>query len=330
MATVLEWSSHLDPADGVVWDVSPGALGDLRLPPPGADTRAFYAAAGRGEIGGGHAVNPPHRAALRSQPRLAGRLHPGARRVLGRRPRLRDPARPLVHHRQRRRRPPRPGPEVEGGGADPGPVGVGRQALPRPRRRRPRRRGRGVGAQGALRHRPPDLGDPRARGAGAEHGAGRRRLPPGRAAAGARPCRAHRLGRPPGGVPGRVGRRPQGARVARPDRRARPRDRRGRRGLGPSRRVVALPAPHVRLAALRGLRVGSLHVLARRRRGAHARHRRPLLPRRARGVPGAARHVPGVRGRTLRRRRAAVGHLPRRRRPVQPVSDLGRHPPALR
>ena len=59
-------------------------------------------------------------------------------------------------------------------------------------------------------------------------------------------------------------------------------------------------------------------------------NRRRVLSRWHRGVPGRKERVPGVRGWPERRPDAAVGHLPGRRRPVQPVPHLGRHPPSRR
>ena len=59
-------------------------------------------------------------------------------------------------------------------------------------------------------------------------------------------------------------------------------------------------------------------------------NRRRVLSRWHRGVPGRKERVPGVRGWPERRPDAAVGHLPGRRGPVQPVPHLGRHPPSRR
>ena len=58
-ALVARWSGHLDPADGVLWDISPAALGNLEaLPDAEAETRAFYEAAGEGVHGAGWDLNP--------------------------------------------------------------------------------------------------------------------------------------------------------------------------------------------------------------------------------------------------------------------------------
>ena len=83
-------------------------------------------------------------------------------------------------------------------------------------------------------------------------------------------------------------------------------------------------------AALCGLRLRPLHLFGCGSRGADGAHGRSLLPRRHECVPGPCGRVPGLRAGALGRHGAAVGHLPRCRRPVQPVAHLGRHPPAGR
>lgn len=58
---VARWSGHLDPADGVSWDVSPGAAGglsDAALPTALADYPAYYDAEGRAALGTGRPLNP--------------------------------------------------------------------------------------------------------------------------------------------------------------------------------------------------------------------------------------------------------------------------------
>jgi hypothetical protein len=60
-ATAARWSGHLDPADSVVWDASPGATGgltDADLPTSSAEYRAFYADDGLRPLGTGRDVNP--------------------------------------------------------------------------------------------------------------------------------------------------------------------------------------------------------------------------------------------------------------------------------
>ncbi len=57
--TTLLWSSHLDPDDGVMWDISPGALGKRDLfPATFAEHPTFYNQQGGGIPGIGHALNP--------------------------------------------------------------------------------------------------------------------------------------------------------------------------------------------------------------------------------------------------------------------------------
>ena len=56
---VSVWSSHLDPSDGVLWDVSPAAIGNNQSYPtdiPGL--RNFYDLEGGGDISPGHSLNP--------------------------------------------------------------------------------------------------------------------------------------------------------------------------------------------------------------------------------------------------------------------------------
>jgi hypothetical protein len=51
------WSSQLDPADGVMIDISPGAIGNGPLPDPD-EWAAFYDVDGGGDWGTGHPINP--------------------------------------------------------------------------------------------------------------------------------------------------------------------------------------------------------------------------------------------------------------------------------
>lgn len=56
---VALWSSHLDPNDGVMWDISPGKMGNnTDYPTTPAGYRAFYKATAGGDRGTGYAVNP--------------------------------------------------------------------------------------------------------------------------------------------------------------------------------------------------------------------------------------------------------------------------------
>lgn len=54
---VSAWSSHLDPDDGVMWDISPGAIGNATLPAID-DYRNFYDFENGGDWGNGHSINP--------------------------------------------------------------------------------------------------------------------------------------------------------------------------------------------------------------------------------------------------------------------------------
>ena len=56
---VAIWSSQLDPADGVMWDISPGSIGNIqKLPETIEEYRDFYNLLDGGDTGIGHAVNP--------------------------------------------------------------------------------------------------------------------------------------------------------------------------------------------------------------------------------------------------------------------------------
>ena len=58
---VSMWSSHLDPTDGVLWDISPKSIGNVDLslfPKDFKDYPHFYDAINGGDIGKGHILNP--------------------------------------------------------------------------------------------------------------------------------------------------------------------------------------------------------------------------------------------------------------------------------
>ncbi len=58
-AMVSVWQSHLDPEDGVLWDISPGAIGNLGpLPTNPTDILNFYNYFDGGDNSPGHEVNP--------------------------------------------------------------------------------------------------------------------------------------------------------------------------------------------------------------------------------------------------------------------------------
>lgn len=54
---VAIWSGHLDPADGVMWDISPASRGNTGLPNP-EDYESYYDLLGGGDQSSGYAVNP--------------------------------------------------------------------------------------------------------------------------------------------------------------------------------------------------------------------------------------------------------------------------------
>ena len=58
---VAKWASHLDPSDGVMIDISPGAIGNLEVsdyPTTVPGLRNFYDELNGGDISTGHAMNP--------------------------------------------------------------------------------------------------------------------------------------------------------------------------------------------------------------------------------------------------------------------------------
>ena len=58
-ALVASWASHLDPTDGVLWDISPGNIGNApELPQTFVEYQAFYNLLEGGDTGHGHPLNP--------------------------------------------------------------------------------------------------------------------------------------------------------------------------------------------------------------------------------------------------------------------------------
>ena len=58
-ALVAMWSSHLDPADDVLWNISPGAIGNAsKLPQTLSEYKAFYNFFDGGAASQGHPINP--------------------------------------------------------------------------------------------------------------------------------------------------------------------------------------------------------------------------------------------------------------------------------
>ena len=59
-ALVAAWSSHLDPTDGVLWDISPGSTGNIttKFPETLEEYQLFFDLLDGGDAGQGYAVNP--------------------------------------------------------------------------------------------------------------------------------------------------------------------------------------------------------------------------------------------------------------------------------
>jgi hypothetical protein len=56
---VTIWSSHLDPANDVMWDISPASIGNIQsYPTTIAGLRSFYNLIDGGDYGIGYTVNP--------------------------------------------------------------------------------------------------------------------------------------------------------------------------------------------------------------------------------------------------------------------------------
>ena len=55
---VANWSSHCDPTDGVIWDISPNSIGNATLPATPAGWDAFYDVPNGGDSGTGYSSNP--------------------------------------------------------------------------------------------------------------------------------------------------------------------------------------------------------------------------------------------------------------------------------
>ena len=65
---VAVWASHLDPADGVMWDISPAAIGDIASYPDAfEDYPSFYKREPGGDPSAGHVRNPTTDAAYAPQ-----------------------------------------------------------------------------------------------------------------------------------------------------------------------------------------------------------------------------------------------------------------------
>ena len=55
---VAIWSSHLDPSDGVMIDISPNSIGNATLPASPEDWESFYDVLDGGDSGSGYDLNP--------------------------------------------------------------------------------------------------------------------------------------------------------------------------------------------------------------------------------------------------------------------------------
>ena len=69
---VSAWSSHMDPADTTMWDISPASIGNVQsYPTTASGMRAFYDFADGGDNGAGYSINPATN--LPYQPQLVRR-----------------------------------------------------------------------------------------------------------------------------------------------------------------------------------------------------------------------------------------------------------------
>ena len=348
-ALVAIWSSHLDPdgADGAECeegstesgcrgaqriDISPASLGNIgteSYPTAFEDYPAFYKDEG-GDPGTGYDVNPATGRTLRAANGAAGGLRPGAGGVLGRRSRLRDTARTLVRHSERGQRSPPARTPIRGQRARTHGAGMGHQGLFHDGRRHARRGHRGLGHQGMVRLHPADFGDQGDGGPGAEQ-----RPEPGllrhrRHSALRWVCRTRGSGRRPRGRRRRTRRQDQAAGLARAGLHRRSPGGRGRRRLDPCGELVAVSAAQLRHAAFRGLRLGTLDLFPNGRGITDPADGRRLLSRRHEQLRNRRQPVPGVRRGAERGHGPAVGDVPGRLRPDQPVAHLGRHSSARR
>ena len=83
---VAVWSSHLDPASGVMVDISPGNFGNIDVttyPTDYTQYDQFYNFFDGGDVGTGHTLNPVTGLAVRAERRPTWRLRPSPGGVLG-------------------------------------------------------------------------------------------------------------------------------------------------------------------------------------------------------------------------------------------------------
>ena len=114
---VLQWSSHLDPNDGVMIDISPKTLGNSpEMPNDISGYNNFYDYMNGGHQEDGYSVNPCCRAAI--YPQLVKRGdYAGTGWVFGPMDRTRNASGTLVYHPELREWPPAVWKEIQGSGA---------------------------------------------------------------------------------------------------------------------------------------------------------------------------------------------------------------------
>lgn len=70
---VARWSSQMDPGDGVLWDISPASIGNVKEYPTSVEgLPGFYDEEGGGDFGEGHDLNPVTGEPYEEQPVLRG------------------------------------------------------------------------------------------------------------------------------------------------------------------------------------------------------------------------------------------------------------------
>lgn len=146
LVTMIRWSSQLNPADGVVINISPSVTGNNTLGT---------------EDGTGHPINPATGLPYDDNLVLQGDFGRVLSEFWADGPHSTTPPRPLERDRQRRLRPPRLREAPQRHRPRRVRPRVGHQALPRPQRRHPRHRHRHLGSQAHLRLITPHLPHPR-------------------------------------------------------------------------------------------------------------------------------------------------------------------------
>ena len=104
-ALVAAWSSHLDPADGTLWDISPGNIGNVaETPQTFAEYQEFYNLLEGGDAGQGHPLNPHTGQPYEEQWVPRGDYTRVLAEFWADGPETETPTGPLVHHPQLRQR----------------------------------------------------------------------------------------------------------------------------------------------------------------------------------------------------------------------------------